>query len=233
MEEKKYKATETIIKQGDDGDQLFLVDQGLLDCKQRNKQNEEKIVKSYQPGDFFGEMALLYNEKRAATIMAFTDCVLWVLDKETFDTFIKQPVLEKRQRYDGILQKFPILQQIDPYLRQQIADALHVVSFKAEDVVFKQKDKGDYFYLIQEGQLKAFKKGEEDEDEEQCVFEFCEFDYFGELAMLKEIHRQATIVCETDCILLGLDKQSFTKLLAPIHDVIKQGTGRYLNFSFN
>lgn len=42
--------------------------------------NEEKFVKSYHPGDLFGEMALLYNEKRAATITAKTDCVLWALD---------------------------------------------------------------------------------------------------------------------------------------------------------
>ena len=44
----------------------------------------------------FGEMALLYNEKRQATITAKTECVLWALDKETFDSIVKESALLKR-----------------------------------------------------------------------------------------------------------------------------------------
>ncbi|CAD8050544.1 unnamed protein product [Paramecium sonneborni] len=232
MEERRFKCNDIVIKQGEEGDQLFLVEDGLLDCIKKDKQNHEEKLITYQIGDFFGEMALLYNEKRATTIIAKEDSVLWILDKQTFNSFIKQPVFEKRQKYDQILQQFQVLQQIDPYIRLLIADALHVVTFKAKEIVFRQNDQGDYFYLIQEGQLKAFKQGEKDEIEQQ-VYVFDKFDYFGELAMLKEIKRQATLVCETDCILLGLDKQSFKKLLAPIHDLLKQKIDRYRNLSFN
>ena len=71
MEEKQFKAGENIITQGDDGDVLYVVDQGQLDCyKQFNENEEPRHLKVYGPGESFGELALLYNAPRAATIKA-------------------------------------------------------------------------------------------------------------------------------------------------------------------
>ena len=47
------------------------------------------MLKTYEPGDAFGELALLYNAPRAATIKAKSDCVLWVLDRMTFNFIVK------------------------------------------------------------------------------------------------------------------------------------------------
>jgi cAMP-dependent protein kinase regulator len=46
-------------------------------------------LKSYEPGDAFGELALLYNAPRAATIKSKTDSFLWVLDRNTFNYIVK------------------------------------------------------------------------------------------------------------------------------------------------
>ena len=69
MEEKRYKKGQNIITQGDNGDCLYFVEEGNLNCfKKFQGQDEPKLVKKYQPGDAFGELALLYNAPRAATI---------------------------------------------------------------------------------------------------------------------------------------------------------------------
>jgi cAMP-dependent protein kinase regulator len=50
---------------------------------------QPKHLKNYEPGDAFGELALLYNAPRAATIKAKTDVQLWVLDRNTFTHIVK------------------------------------------------------------------------------------------------------------------------------------------------
>ena len=75
FEEKKYKAGEVVIKQGDEGDVIYLVDTGELDCEKVFKAGDPPTyLKTYKPGESFGELALLYNAPRAATIKAKTDC---------------------------------------------------------------------------------------------------------------------------------------------------------------
>ena len=53
-------------------------------------------MKTYQPGEAFGELALLYNAPRAATIVAKTNCVLWQLDRSTFNHIVKDASQQKR-----------------------------------------------------------------------------------------------------------------------------------------
>lgn len=62
---------DNIIKQGEDGENLYVVDQGELDCSKIFKKGDQSTyLKTYQPGESFGELALLYNAPRAATIIA-------------------------------------------------------------------------------------------------------------------------------------------------------------------
>lgn len=79
MEEKKFDAGQTVITEGEAGSVLFVVDEGQLDCKKtlNPTDSEPTYLKTYQPGDAFGELALLYNAPRAATIVSKTESTLW------------------------------------------------------------------------------------------------------------------------------------------------------------
>ena len=80
-----------MILQGEQGDCLYVIEQGELDCyKKFTNDSEAKLVKSYGPGESFGELALLYNAPRAATIKTRTQSILWSLDRETFNAVVKE-----------------------------------------------------------------------------------------------------------------------------------------------
>lgn len=63
----------------------------------------------YQPGEAFGELALLYNAPRAATIIAKSDAILFSLDRDCFNNIVKDAAAKKREAYESLLGKIELL----------------------------------------------------------------------------------------------------------------------------
>lgn len=94
FDEKKFETGQHVIDQGEQGDVLYLIESGTLNClKVFKKEEGEKFLKVYYPGEAFGELALLYNAPRAATIVANENCTLWALDRETFNNIVKDAAM--------------------------------------------------------------------------------------------------------------------------------------------
>ena len=94
MEKKVYHANEMVINQGDDGNELFIVSSGLLKCyKQFKDKPEPTFLKNYEHGEVFGELALLYNAPRAASIEALEKSVLYSVDRECFNHIVKEATI--------------------------------------------------------------------------------------------------------------------------------------------
>ena len=227
MEVKNVKAGEWVIKQGEDGNELYVVDSGQLECyKQFNKTEEPKLLKTYLPGESFGELALLYNAPRAASIKAIKDSVLFALDRDTFNNIVKDSAIKRRERYETILSKIEILKAMDPYERAKIADVAVPVQFQKGQYVITQGEAGDHFYFIEEGNAvatKAFRQGEEPQE----VMKYRAGDYFGELALLKNEARQASVIATTDLKLLALDRLSFQRVLGPLEEIMMRNSDKY------
>ena len=105
MEEVRLEQGEYAIKEGEQGDCLFVVGKGQLDCTKVFAGNTEPtFLVAYNPGMAFGELALLYNAPRAATIQAKEDSVLWKLDRGTFNHIVKDASVRKREKYEKFLE---------------------------------------------------------------------------------------------------------------------------------
>ena len=104
IEEVTGPAGDAIIKEGDAGDCMYVLESGKLDCAKVFAGNTEPtFLKEYQPGEGFGELALLYNAPRAATITSKCDYVIWKLDRDTFNNIVKDAAAKKREKYDNFL----------------------------------------------------------------------------------------------------------------------------------
>jgi cAMP-dependent protein kinase regulator len=95
MEERTTIADETVIQEGENGDALFIVESGEYDCY-KVINGENKYLKTYKHGDAFGELALMYNAPRAATIKVKTPGTLYSLDRITFSQVVKNAATKKR-----------------------------------------------------------------------------------------------------------------------------------------
>lgn len=137
MDEKHVKNKETVISEGEPGDVLYIVENGSYSCS-KVIEGKETHLKNYGPGDVFGELALLYNAPRAATIEASSDGLLWVLDRNTFNHIVKDAAQKKRQKYEDFLQTVPILQNMDHYERSKLADAVKEKKFVKDDAIITQ-----------------------------------------------------------------------------------------------
>jgi len=219
-----------IIQQGDNGDFLFVIEEGLLDCyKKFPDVEEEKLVKTVESGDCFGELALLYNCPRAASVESRDKAVLWRLDRETFNTIVRDAAAKKRELYDHFLQNVSILKSTDAYERSQIADALRTESFKKGDVIIQQGQAGDNFYIVEAGSCFVLKANNDQENEPRKVHECNVGDYFGELALLRNDPRAATVVAESEDVkVLTLDRATFKRLLGPLQGLLELEAAKYV-----
>ena len=228
MEEKKFKIDEKVITQGEVGDCLYIVETGSLSCFKIFENGENKFLCNYGPGDAFGELALLYNCPRAASIICSSDeSILWALDRETFNHIVKTAAQNKREKYENFLKKVDILSTIDSYELGKICDSLKVGVFKKDDYIIREGEVGDVFYILEEGKCNATKTLEPGKPE-KIINELKEGEYFGERALLRGEPRYANIVVVSDTArVISLDRNSFNRLLGPIMDILKRNMDKY------
>lgn len=216
-EEKRSPGNEVIKQFDEDAASLFLIEKGTLAVHKRKDKNEPHPgpqVFTYQDSGVFGELALLYNCPRAATVIAKTDCLLWSIDRETFNHLVKDAAARKRETHNSFLASVEILKSLDPYERSKIADALRAKSYQAGETLIKQGDPGSEFYILEEGSAVALKDGNE-------VMKYGSRDVFGELALIKDQPRAATVTAKTTCKCLVLERAAFKRLLGPLDAILQ------------
>ncbi|KAJ3116648.1 hypothetical protein HDU96_009101 [Phlyctochytrium bullatum] len=225
MSEKRVTPGEEVIRQGGVGDFFYVVEEGTLDVLvSRNGQPPIKVT-DYGAGGSFGELALMYNAPRAATVIATSDCVLWALDRVTFRRILMENTSRKRRMYEAFLEEVPLLVSLEPYERHKIADALESVVFNDGDVVIKQGDLGENFYIIESGEARVTQTDASGVEHELPGLK--KGDYFGELALLTNQPRKATVSANGRLKLATLGKKAFVRLLGPVVNIIKRNIDNY------
>lgn len=227
MAEKRVATGEEVIKQGGVGDFFYVVEIGTLDVfVSRNGAPMVKVT-DYGPGGSFGELALMYNAPRAATVIASSDCVLWALDRVTFRRILMENTSRKRRMYEQFLEEVDLLSSLEVYERHKIADALESLQFNDGDVIIKQGDVGDNFYLLESGEVSITRT-----DEKGVVHQLPGIKkggYFGELALLNNEPRKASIIAKGKVKVATLGKKAFVRLLGPVVNIIRRNAASNYN----
>ncbi|CAO3677520.1 unnamed protein product [Umbelopsis ramanniana] len=225
MAEKQVSLGTNVIEQGGVGDYFYVVESGTFDCF-ISKDGEPPIkVVSYEAGGSFGELALMYNAPRAATIVATSNAVLWALDRVTFRRILMENTSRKRRMYEAFLEEVPLLRSLKAYERHKIADALESVYYEDQNIIVREGDVGDSFYIIESGEARVFRTGADGSQQEVNYLQ--RGGYFGELALLNDAPRIATVRANGRLKCATLGKKAFTRLLGPVLDILQRNSENY------
>jgi len=205
-----------IIRQGEEGNCLFLIDSGALECFREDAGQSSRIhLKECTAGDVIGELALLYNAPRAASIIARTECKLWRLDRPTFQFIMRSGSIRRREKYELFMRRVPLFSQLDAYDISQIMEAIIPRDYYPGETIIKEGESGaKTFFILESGHADAFKG-------EQLVLRYeVPGEYFGELALMNEAPRSATIIASSaGCRVLTIDGESFNRLIGNLEEL--------------
>jgi len=158
MKPEKFQKDDVIIKYGDQGQTYYILANGNVkvivyskgtDPKDPNLDSNICFTKLMDPGCGFGELALLYNDKRSATIQATEECDCYSLDGTLFKQIVIKASMEKRDTRQRFLNSIKLFDSIDNYQKLKLIDGLQSLTLKQNEFVFYEGDDGDEFYIIE------------------------------------------------------------------------------------
>ncbi len=217
-----------VITQGEEGDYFYVVEQGQFDIYVSKSGKVEpgadgmgNKVATNGPGTSFGELALMYNAPRAATVVSTEPSVLWQLDRVTFRRILMDSAFQRRRMYESFLEEVPLFSSLSNYERSKIADALETTKYPAQTPIIREGDVGDKFYILESGEAEVTKRGEA-----KPLKHYGKGDYFGELALLEDKPRFASVTSTTEVKVATLGKDGFQRLLGPVESIMRRDDPR-------
>ena len=219
-----------IICEGDSENvqHLYVITGGSCTITKRNKHGVADVVHIARELECFGELALMYNAPRAATCKAVGAVKVWGVDRGTFKVILMDTTMKKRTLYKDFLQKVPILNSLTEYEQLTIADALVERTYTDGETVCTQGEPGDSFYIIRKGVASCTQQDGDGKVQEVARLE--EGSYFGEIALLTQKPRQATVNAVDVLSVLSMDRKTFKRVMGPLVDILNRNIGGYNQF---
>lgn len=216
------EAGEVIFEQGEYGNELYVIEEGKVDRFVR-KGNESPIhTNILGPQSCFGHTGFVFTVPRSATIRARERTLVWKVNRETYETFKdadldpESSLVEADRRIlRRILANHFLFSRLDRLGTKEV-NAFFPVKFRAGEVIFKQGDVGDNFYIIKSGEVERHirhpKKSSDEEDEVSLAMTLRSGQSFGELSLMYDAPRGATTRARTDVECFAISNEQFHKL---------------------
>ncbi|ENN77855.1 hypothetical protein YQE_05533, partial [Dendroctonus ponderosae] len=157
--------------------EILIVSEGCVEVSR-----EDKFLSTLTPGKVLGELAILYNCQRTATIKAATDCKLWAIERQCFQTIMMRTGLIRQAEYTDFLKSVPIFKDLPEETLIKISDVLEECYYANGDYIIRQGNRGDTFFIISKGKVNVTMK-KKDSAEEKYIRTLNKGDFFGEKAL--------------------------------------------------
>ncbi|KAK6645103.1 hypothetical protein RUM43_001379 [Polyplax serrata] len=217
---KHFSTGDYVVREGEAGSHLYVSAEGEFEVIK-----DEKVLGRMGPGKAFGELAILYNCRRTASIKVVSDAKVWVLGRQSFQKIMMKTGLQRLQENLNLLRSVPLLQSLSNEVLAKIADVLEVDFYPSGEHIIRQGATGDTFFIISSGKVKVTKAKPGSEEEEEIRI-LNKGDYFGEQALLKEDWRTANVIALSPGVeCLTLDREPFIQLIGDLSELKEKDYG--------
>ncbi len=218
-----------IYKEGDHGSYLYLIGMGSVRLEIQDAQGRKRVFSVLTEGDFFGEYAFMSRISHTDAAIAESDCSVLMIDRETFDQWVqKYPAIQStvedfyRQRVLArVLAITPVFEGVPPEARVPLADRFQLKPFGNGEVIVREGDPGHTFYLIRSGRVKVLTRDILKDGEMVELGTMGDGGFFGEVALLTDKPRTATVVADGDVELMELTRDDFNDIVSTYPSVRK------------
>lgn len=213
-----------ILVQGEEGDSLFVLIEGTVECY--DERSGHKFICRFQKGRIFGELAMLYSQRRSLSVYSGTDapCVVARLNRSIYHNLIFRHQMRGRERWEECLRQVRVLETLNPEQIAQLTDTLEKREYQPQDKIIQQGEEGDEFFILLSGECAAtvMSVGPNGSVDIQEHRRYYEGDLFGERALLKKTTRAATVTALRKTEVLCLSRRKFERMLGPLSLLQKQ-----------
>ncbi|XP_055295808.1 cGMP-dependent protein kinase, isozyme 2 forms cD4/T1/T3A/T3B isoform X3 [Sitodiplosis mosellana] len=211
----QYAAKSLIIKEGDVGSIVYVMEEGRVEVSR-----EGKYLSTLSGAKVLGELAILYNCQRTATITANTDCKLWAIERQCFQTIMMRTGLIRQAEYTEFLRSVPIFKSFPEETLIKISDVLEETHYNQGDYIVRQGARGDTFFIISKGTVRVTIR-QPNSQEEKFIRILGKGDFFGEKALQGDDLRTANIICDCEdgVTCLVIDRETFKQLISNLDEI--------------
>ncbi|KAL7538841.1 hypothetical protein ACHAWF_006228 [Thalassiosira exigua] len=228
MQLQEFDEGEFVMRQGDDGDYFYVVEEGEVSFHVAVDEEQSVRVGTGSRGSTFGELALLYDSPRAASVMAETPLKLYKIDQRTFRVLLCSSRRQDRSNLISLVENSNIFKDLDNERVRRLVDAFTVVKSSPGDRIVNKGDKGTIFYIVKSGKVKIDNIGHGISKFDDQIL--CEGDCFGEWALITKAGiRAANVTAVEQSTLLAISKGVLEGIIGPLREaIIASACTRYL-----
>ena len=189
------KEGKTLYTQGSIGNYWYIVQSGQL-----NKLMDDKLISTINAGDSFGEHALMNNSPRTYTVVAVTECKLWVLKRQVFRKILEFIFTLNYEQNMKFLEGINI--PLDRTIKSIMASNLIQEIYTKGQYICKEGEVGSCMYIIKEGEVECIKK-------DKVIRVLKQGDNFGQKALLENAKRSLDVRAKTDVKIYSISSSFF------------------------
>jgi len=229
-----------VFNQGDAADYMYVIKEGVFDVFHEDKNKQPELVHTYKSSwgthATFGELALMFNRPRLATVRARTDGVLWRIHNhayrrvhleahkylaglDTEENYLVQTALPPKEddevaRLELAARHSQLFVGLSKVQRSSVFRHMQRRAVEPQEVIFKQGDTDPIFYVVDSGEFHV-KLQEEGSEEMELVHTYKGGSFlkscssFGELGLMYGKPRGCTVMAHTNGVLWTLHRKAY------------------------